>query len=65
MTRTEAIQAMGEGRKITHRYFSDNEYVYLDGKYYITEDGCKHDPDVFWSLRSSESWDDGYSIVED
>jgi len=41
MTKEEAIQALNEGKKVTHRYFSDDEWVekLADGRYRF-EDGC-------------------------
>ena len=36
MTKEQAIQAMMNGSKVTHRYFEDNEYIYM-------VDGVIHD----------------------
>lgn len=42
MTKQEAITAMREGKKVTHRYFSSNEWMTFDndGKI-LLEDGVK------------------------
>lgn len=48
MTREEAFQAMKEGNKVTHRYFSEGEYLYLSQEKITTEDGYEYD-DVFWN----------------
>ena len=34
-----------QGIKMTHRYFSDNEYLTMQGNQVIFEDGVK----IFWS----------------
>jgi hypothetical protein len=43
MNRTEALEAAISGKKITHRYFLDYEYLeFKDGKL-ITEDGYEYE----------------------
>lgn len=32
MTKQEAIQAMREGKKVTHRYFSSDEWMGIKGE---------------------------------
>lgn len=61
MTKDEAIQAMEQGHKVTHRYFSADEWMRLAGRLYEFEDGCLCDPDEFWPDRE-EGFDDGWSI---
>ena len=42
MTRYGAAQALKEGKKLTHNYFSPDEWVMgLEYGYYIMEDGVK------------------------
>ena len=61
MDKRQAKQALAEGKKITHTYMLEEEYVYeLNGKIY-DENGC-HLPD-FWFFRETPVWDKGYSIV--
>lgn len=66
MTKQEAIQAMRESKRLTHRYFSDGEWVtqYSNGKL-ITEDGVKHNAAEFWSLRTAEGWQTDWEIFKD
>ena len=42
MTQTEALLAMKDGNKITHEYFTEDEYVHVgsDGQV-VFEDGVK------------------------
>lgn len=39
MTRAEAIQSMREGKKVSHRYFSPNEYLFIKDDNVSSEDG--------------------------
>lgn len=64
MTKTEAIQQMQKGVRITHEWFSDQEWMTIkDGKI-LLEDGLKCSSDEFWSYRTNESWNDGYSLFK-
>ena len=67
MEKNEAIQAMKDGKKVTHRYFSEGEWCKSssDGKEIYTEDGYTHSASEFWSYRETEGFDNGWSIVED
>lgn len=62
MTKDEAIQAMKEGHKVTHRHFSDDEWITMkDGKI-IDENGYKLYAVEFWFYRESDSFKTGWSI---
>lgn len=66
MSKTEAIQAMKEGHKVTHVYFADDEYIYMIGIFKIfTEEGYSIDSDEFWKYRQGESFETGWSIFEE
>jgi hypothetical protein len=57
MTKKEAIAAMQEGDKVTHRYFSSDEYIYFkDGRIW-TEEGYSISPDLFWADRTNNAWE--------
>ena len=62
MTRTEAIAEMKKGNKVTHIFFSDNEWMTMEDEKIVTEEGYRHRPYEFWSYRQLESWEDGYSL---
>lgn len=62
MTREEAITAMKNGEKVTHGYFSDDEWMTMKDGDIVTEDGYKHNEVEFWAYRQIEAWNDGYEI---
>lgn len=66
MIKCEAIQAMRNGEKVTHRWFSPNEWMTLtkDGMM-LLEDGVVCHPREIWDYRTDSSWDDGYSIFKE
>lgn len=65
MTKEEAKQAMLEGKKVRHRYFSDNEYMSMNAnKDFVFEDGVICTGTLFWSDRQGPEWDIDWEIVE-
>jgi len=62
MTRTEAIESMENGNKVTHRLFTQEEWMKITGNKYEFEDGCFCRFDEFWLYREDESWQDCWSI---
>jgi hypothetical protein len=64
LTKQEAIQSMKEGKRVTHFFFSDNEWMTMDGDKIVTEEGYRHDANEFWSYRTGSQWDSGYSILK-
>lgn len=61
MTKEEAIQAMKDGKKVTHRYFSEDEYVYMKDE----RIHCELNYDInneFWLIRSQDWWNDGWEL---
>lgn len=65
MTKKEAIKLMKKGVKMTHKYFSDDEWIYIgnDGRY-VLEDGVECDYDEFWHCRQDEQWNNDWSIFK-
>lgn len=64
MTREEAfsISAM-EGRRITHQYFSDDEYMeILPNDRIRFEDSVTCTVEVFLENRQGEEWETGWSL---
>ena len=60
MTKAEAINAMLNGSKVTHRYFQDDEFIYMEsGKIFCESD---HELFQFWELRSHAGWESNWSI---
>jgi len=64
MTKQDAINEMKLGFKISHRWFSDNEWMTIEGNKILTEEGYKHNMNEFWSYRTDKSWDEGYYFFE-
>lgn len=65
MTKQEAIQAMKEGKKVAHRYFSQGEWMKMVGKGFEFEDGVQCDQDYFWMDRNDKYWETDWHIVEE
>jgi hypothetical protein len=65
MNKEYAIKAMKEGKKVTHRHFTPDEWITVKGGYYEFEDGCLCTPDQFWSLRIDGSWSENWSLFDD
>lgn len=61
MTKQEAIEAMKAGKKVTHVYFTDEEWITMEGNVIIDENGYHFDPDLFWFDRKSEAFNTGWS----
>lgn len=64
MDKEQAIAAMNMGKKVAHRYFTDNEWMMMVGGRYTFEDGCVCDPSEFWAWRTDDSWDSGWRVVD-
>jgi len=63
MTKHEAIAAMLNGSKITHKYFLPEEFIYM-------ESGRIHDETGqilwrFWDNRMIEDWNQDWSIYRE
>lgn len=65
MNKHEAIKAMESGKKVSHEYFSDDEWMTIDhnDNQILFEDGCRCSQEEFWSIRQEKGWEDGYTIV--
>ncbi len=65
MTRQEAIQAMIDGKRVTHRHFTSDEWITINkqGKFQF-EDGVECSASEFWSHRTSEDWNTDWEIFQ-
>lgn len=54
--------AMIEGKKVRHRFFTDDEYIYYKNGCWFTEDGYQI-PDSYWLNAQKAGWDDSWSVV--
>jgi len=64
MSKEDAIEAMKRGDKVTHSFFSPDEWMTIDKEKILLEDGVRCDPDEFWRYRKGKHWDAGYSIFQ-
>ena len=62
MTRQEAIKAMREGKKVTHRWFSPEEWATQEHGLIVLEDGVKCSPSLFWLDRRTSDWDNDWEL---
>ena len=64
MSKDEAIKAMRDGMKVTHRHFSSEEWMKETGRLYEFEDGCLCEFEEFWRYREDDSWLEGWKIFQ-
>lgn len=67
MTKSEAIEAMKRGEKVTHTYFCSGEWMTMRGCMICMiefEDGIACTERDFWSYRTDQGLESGYSIWE-
>jgi len=64
MSRAEAIKAMREGKKVTHKYFSPDEWATQENGEIVLEDGVRCAPAEFWRYRMSEIFNDGWELFK-
>jgi len=65
MTKDEAIKSMRAGNKVTHKYFTDGEWITIKDGSYLFEDGYLCQPEVFWHYKLNAAWEDGWSAIEE
>lgn len=65
MNKQEAIQAMRDGNKVTHKNFDSKKWMRSSGRitFYEFEDGnlCSHSQ--FWGIRQEEVWNTGWRVI--
>jgi len=62
MNKYEAVKAMAEGQKLTHIWFSPEEWVTIKQARFLFEDGCRCTIKEFWSSRTHPDWNEGWSL---
>ena len=63
-TKSEAIDLMTKGYKITHRFFASNEWITIQNGKVLTSDGVSLSLNSFFSTRFSRFWENGYKLFE-
>ena len=66
MTKEEALQAMILGEKVAHRFFTSDEFIYMESQYiYMEDDICVGTiSGEFWISRSGGFWEKDWAIYE-
>lgn len=65
MTKQEAKQAIKEGKKVTHEYFTPGEFVMKDPEegVVVFEDGVRQVEREFWAFRATAEWNEGWEVI--
>lgn len=61
LTINQVHEALKQGHKVSHRYFTENEYLYMDGRELKTEEGYTIPIDYY----KGDNFKDGWGIWED
>jgi hypothetical protein len=64
MNKEEALTAMREGRKVSHEYFSYEEWLTIINGKLVTHEGEACSIEDFFKTRTGEIWETGYMIVD-
>lgn len=59
-----ARQYLRDGKKISHYYFSDTEFIHNSVRGVVTEEGYQVDVYEFFKDRSGGSWDGKWKLYE-
>ncbi len=62
MNKNQAISAMMGGKKVTHKHFTPDEWMTLQGNTVVFEDGCSCTAQQLWVNRNDDSWNEGWSL---
>jgi hypothetical protein len=57
-----AIQNMRAGRKVTHKYFSREEWATQENGQILLEDGVRCSPAEFWRDRQTPMFDNDWEV---
>ena len=61
MNRTEAINALKEGKRLSHKSFTPEEWIEGSSRhFYVYENGCRCTAAEFWRYRHSKGFDHGW-----
>lgn len=64
MSKEEAIQAMMNGKKVTHRFFLSDEWMTMRDGMIVLEDEVICDFSEFWMWCTDVVWDSGYELFD-
>jgi hypothetical protein len=57
MTLNEALKALRKGLKVSHKYFTSDEYVHMVDDSILTEDGYNFEGEFFTRKHFRDGWD--------
>lgn len=63
LTQEQAIEALKEGKTLTHRFFERHEYIYQNGFTIFFEDGNSVNSSQYWWQKNAEEWQVGWDIL--
>lgn len=63
LSKEQAMQALKEGKKLTHDYMSAHEYVFFKDNYMRGEDDSRISWEIFWRDRQVDGWNRGWYEV--
>jgi hypothetical protein len=62
MTKERAILAMKLGERVTHTYFSRDEFIRMEDGKIVDENGYRFTASEFWQYRTAEIFATGWSV---
>ncbi len=66
LTRAQAQIAFINGKKIRHKYFTDDEFIFLNSKNEMEDaDGNIFNKMDFWISRGTEQFNEGWEILQE
>jgi len=62
MIKEQAIEAMKAGNKVTHIYFTDKEFIYMEGEKLFDESGLQLPKHDFWANKNNPAFNNNWAI---
>jgi len=65
-SKEDALQHMINGHKVSHRFFTNDEYIHMIAQNIFTEDGCDCGTvsEFFWTSKHTEEWQKNWRIFK-
>ena len=64
MNEQEMLEAVRAGQKVTHRWFSDDEWMTMENEMFVFEDGVRCSQEEFWKYREGLGFREDWSIYK-
>lgn len=67
MRKSEAIEAMKNGKVVKHKHFGSDEWMYYSQEEhrFVFEDGVRCPVDEFWRFRQDICFSEGWEVLGD